>query len=197
MICVDVRLVRFSIASDKTSHPGNNPYLSGPLADALSMGFLLMRTPRIAGVQNPDLKPERYAPSTRSDGQSINEVFGRVVRDVESRGGGRAVIEQLGNTTAATGETWFKGLAHAPSTGDGAVARAVAEWADGDSLGCHVAYECDIFCTRDTGKSAGNQSVLAPASRALLRQDHQVRFMNPQELASHLDGLGGDRSTGN
>src|SRR5256885_1820430 len=49
---------------------------------------------------------------------------------------------------------WFTGLGAAKDIhARREVARAVAQWADGDSVAAHYAYGNDIFCTLDGGKA--------------------------------------------
>jgi hypothetical protein len=40
------------------------------------------------------------------------------------------------------------------------VERAVAEWADGDSIASHYGYGIELLCSKDFGKSASGPSVL-------------------------------------
>ncbi|MBA3882808.1 MAG: hypothetical protein H0X73_08870 [Chthoniobacterales bacterium] len=175
--------IRMTVGSDDTAHPGNNPYLSSHLADALRIGCKLMRCPRVGGVQNPDLRKEWLA-ANRPNLQEQVDLFAAVGRQIESRGAGIASVKAIGARYASPDETWTKGLGHAPLTDDSVIARAVAEWADGDSVSAHVAYGNDFFCTRDVARSSGGNSVFSEPLRTWLSHEHGVRFMTPKELAA-------------
>jgi len=174
--------LEFSLGSETSAHPGNNPYLSSHLADALAVGFKLMRCPRVAGVQNSDLKVEWFQPASHDYANR----FGEVVRRLESKGAGVALIKAIGNKYASPTEPWFAGLANAPTNEDAAIAKAVAEWADADSVAAHVANGNAYFCTNDTAVAAGVASTFSPANRQWLETDHGVEFVTPTELASHI-----------
>ena len=52
---------------------------------------------------------------------------------------------------------WFEGLGRASTDAERAeVARAVAEWADADSIAAHIGYGIDLFCTNDYKKGRWN-----------------------------------------
>lgn len=171
----------FSLEPDKAAHPGNNSYLSSHLTDALSVGFKLMRCPRVAGVQNSDLKDEWFHPTSH---EYANK-FGVVGRRIEAAGAGIALIKAIGNKYVAPTEPWFEGLARAPATEDTAIAKAVAEWADADSVAAHVANGNMLFCTNDVAVAAGVASTFSGPNRQWLEADYGVKFMSPTELAKH------------
>ena len=63
--------------------------------------------------------------------------------------------------------------------------RAIAEWADADSIAAHVGYGIDLFCSEDQGKSAGGISlILDAANRAWLTATYGVQFATLTELAA-------------
>ncbi|WPG39210.1 hypothetical protein [Variovorax sp. EBFNA2] len=171
-----------SLGPERSAHPGNNSYLSSHLTDALAVGFKLMRCPRVAGVQNVDLKDEWFYPTSN---EYANR-FGEVGRRLEGAGAGIAVIKAIGNKYAAPNEPWFEGLARAPASEDGPIAKAVAEWADADSVAAHVANGNALFCTNDAAVAAGVASTFAAPNRQWLEVDYGVKFVSPSELAAHL-----------
>tara|TARA_B100000700_G_scaffold281298_1_gene331859 strand:- start:3299 stop:4069 length:771 start_codon:yes stop_codon:yes gene_type:complete len=67
-----------------------------------------------------------------------------------------------------------------------AFSNAVAEWADGDSLAAHYAYNNDYFCTNDQGKSAGTKSVFHRDNIGLLSDKFAIRVVTANELSSLL-----------
>jgi hypothetical protein len=172
----------FSLGPEGSAHPGNNSYLSSHLADALAVGFKLMRCPRMAGVQNGDLKDEWFCPSSN---EYANR-FGEVGRRLEAAGAGIALIKTIGNKYAAPNEPWFAGLARAPASEDMPIAKAVAEWADADSVAAHVANGNAFFCTNDAAVAAGAASTFSAANRLWLEADYGVKFLSPTQLAANF-----------
>ena len=173
--------VSSNIRANLGAHPGNNRFLTAHLADALKIGFKLMRCPRIAGVTNPDLKNEWFA-SCASLSQRVN-MFMDVGQQIEVRGAGIAMVKEIGRRYAAHGESWLMGLMRAPASEKLAIAVAVAEWADADSVAAHISYRNDFFCTRDTAIKAGPTSVFSESNRKWLEKDYGLRLVLPQELA--------------
>jgi hypothetical protein len=173
----------FSIGPDLAAHPGNNSYLSSHLNDALALGFKLMHCHRVAGFINPDIKAEWYVQTTIPTTDIANK-FGEVGRKIEAAGAGIAWVKSIGVANAQSADHWTQGLANAPSTEDKAIASAVAEWADGDMVSAHVAYQNHYICTRDTAKAAGLNSVFSPANRLWLESDYGIKFISPEELGN-------------
>lgn len=174
-----------SIGPDRSAHPGNNPYLTSHLKDALSVGIKLMHCPRLAGVINPDLQEAWFVPAPTSISNFAN-TFGEVVRKIDAAGVGITHIKAIGTKYVAMGQTWFDALINAPPADDGIIAKAVAEWADGDSIAAHIAYGNHYFCTRDLAVGSGVNSVFSADNRNWIEVDYGVRFVTPEELAALL-----------
>jgi hypothetical protein len=80
------------------------------------------------------------------------------------------------------GEWWFQALRRAQDeTERKKVQKAVAEWADADSIAAHVGYGIDLFCWKNTG---GQRSVLGEPNRAWLASTFGVRFVTLTELSA-------------
>lgn len=90
---------------------------------------------------------------------------------------------------APKGAHWQSGLPLIPDNETMRFAKAVAEWADGDSIAAHYAYGNDLFCTRDMGKTAGAASVLSLNNRRWLETQFGIEFVSPTEATRRL-GLG-------
>jgi len=167
-------------------HPGNNPHLSQHLQDALGIGFKLTCTPRIGGLKNPDLQSDWFYSQADVDANGRNDRFSECSRAIEAMGCGITHIKDIGARFAAANETWFDGLCSAPSSEDASVARAVAEWADGDAVAAHYAYLGDYFCTRDTASAAGANSIMSSTNRLWAQQQYGIQFISPDDLATHV-----------
>lgn len=108
--------------------------------------------------------------------QFVTIVGGDVVETIEQRGVGPALLRSLQEKAG--------GRADAIEEKD--FARAVAEWADGDSVAAHVAYNNDLFCTEDQGKSPGDSSIFDANNRQWLAVTYGVEFATVRELAGTL-----------
>jgi hypothetical protein len=170
----------FTIGPDKTAHPGNNAYLKNHLKDAISIGFQIIKLPRIGGLVNPDIEDHYYKHKDLKT--YLDKVF-EVGRDIETKEAGFCQIKELGERY---GTPWFKGLQNAPSSEDGVIAKAVAEWADGDSVACHIALGGDYFCTRDAAQKAGDKSVFNSANIQWLKTKYGLSIVSPEDLAQIL-----------
>ena len=171
--------VTVQLAPDPSSHPGNSDYLNKHLEDAEKLGFQIMRCHRFGGLVNPDIKDSLYV---KLDSSSIDQwmtTFAMVAKELETRGVGMSIVQKLGEEYVAKGQIWPEGLDNAPSAD---VKRAVAEWADGDSVAAHVAFGNYFFCTLDQGKSAGSPSVFSPENKLWLESEYQIKFVTPKEL---------------
>jgi hypothetical protein len=84
-------------------------------------------------------------------------------------------------------EPWFTSLLRAKDIHEERqVQRAIAEWADADSVAAHVGYGIDFFCTEDEGKTGGASSVLDAANRAWLQATYSVKFVTLSGLAEMI-----------
>lgn len=170
----------FTIGPDKTAHPGNNSYLDNHLKDAISIGFQIIRLPRIGGIVNTDIESHYY--KHEDLGAYLDKVF-EAGNDIESKGAGFCQIKELGEKY---GSPWFKGLQKAPQSEDGVIAKAIAEWADGDSVACHIALGGDYFCTRDSAQKAGDKSVFNSSNTQWLKEKYNLSVVSPEDLAKKL-----------
>ena len=77
----------------------------------------------------------------------------------------------------------MKGLKSAPEADRNKIAKAAAEWADGDSVAISIALGCDYFCTRDQAKGAGSKSILSQVNLTWLKNDYGFETILPEDLA--------------
>jgi hypothetical protein len=170
---------------DPSHHAANNSYLSKHLQDARALNFKLLRCPRFGGFGNPDLQASDYADDDRFTISVRQERIGKCANEIETHGWGIKQIKDIGNKYAK-GRRWLDGVMNAPASEDGVIAKAVAEWADGDAVAAHYGYGNDYFCTRDKAKAAGVNSVMSPQNRAHLLNEYNIQFVSPEELAKKL-----------
>jgi hypothetical protein len=172
----------FSIGPDIKAHPGNNPYLYKHLNDALSIGFKLIRCSRLGQITNPDIDRSYFVQQSDDEILERMQLCSECAEEVERIGGGIAHAKQIGTRYSTGGAPWHVGIKNAPPSEARNIAKALAEWADGDAIAAHVGYKNDYFCTTDTGKSAGGSSVLSPQNRVILETKFGVKFISPNDL---------------
>jgi hypothetical protein len=84
-------------------------------------------------------------------------------------------------------EPWFSSLLRARDIHEQRqVQRAIAEWADADSIAAHIGYGIDLFCTDDQGKAAGAPSIFDSENRAWLESTFGVKFVTLSQLAEMI-----------
>lgn len=84
-------------------------------------------------------------------------------------------------------EPWFSSLLRARDIHEQRqVQRAIAEWADADSIAAHIGYGMDLFCTEDQGKGAGAPSIFDADNRAWLEKTYGIKFVTLSELARKI-----------
>jgi len=156
------------------------PILKKYFDEAIKLGFNIARLPRIGGLVNPEVDAVRYKQDEASLSTYLDKVF-EVVRRIEDAGAGMTQIEVIGKQYG--NPVWLKGLKSAPESDRNKIAKAAAEWADGDSVAISIALGCDYFCTRDQAKGAGSKSVLSATNLAWLNADYGFKTILPEDLA--------------
>ena len=82
------------------------------------------------------------------------------------------------------GEIWYQGLGLAKDKPESQqIVKAIAEWADGESIIRHIGYGNGYFCTSDKGKSANGASIFDDSHREWLACEFGVKFVTPKELS--------------
>jgi hypothetical protein len=160
---------------------------------ALELGLRILSAPRRPGGTPIDvLDGELYAKDTNP--LTRLERYEAIAAAIEARGSGFARVLKAA-PPRSHGPDSSSGLARidqpsideSNSSGDVTkVARAVAEWADGDSVAAHYGYANDLFCTQDRAARAGRDSVMHPAQRSWLHRVYGVEFVSIAELAARL-----------
>lgn len=159
------------------------------LRAAFTLKIKVLGVPRIGGAKIDDAKHELYfqeTPNSAEQSARLDRQF-EAIREIESRGVGFSQLKELAkkfSSRANVIEPWFKSLERAIDVHErSAVNRAVAEWADGDTLGAHIGYGIEFFCTEDAGKSAGGTSILDANNRGWLKARFGVKIISLSDLA--------------
>jgi hypothetical protein len=147
-------------------------------AQELSMRFMRSGSRWFSGAGHiPDVDGTFYEPE-----ESITALIermdkvNRVSEAIQARGLGYAVA--VCARGGADGER-LQGLMRVGNQSEeAAVQRAVAEWADGDSIAAHIGYDNDLFCSNDKGRGTGGKpSILDEQNRAWLTATYGVNFV--------------------
>ena len=173
-----VRIVMGPNPADAVSFD-DNPFLMKYALETLRLGFNIVRLPRIGMLENKDLKGKLY-----NTAEDFNERASSIGEEIEKRGAGFAQIRNL--VAAIPGNSMNEKIKNAPESDAKKIAKAIAEWADGDSVAISIALGCDCFCTRDEAHGAGQTSVLGASNVAWLNTDYGFVVKKPEELASML-----------
>lgn len=168
-----------------------HPEHSKRIRAALRIGMRALKAPRrIAGFNVGD--PNFYERAGSEDALSdrLNKTIA-VGKAIEARGVGYALVESIAKKFTrrdnVVNEMPMRSLGRARDKHEiGGVNRAIAEWADADSIAAHIGYDMDLFCTEDQGKGAGARSVLDSNNRAWLESTFGVKFVTLSELAGMI-----------
>lgn len=158
--------------------------------EAFALGLRLLGAPRIG---TPRAEEQFYAiEDTACLAERLDRFFD-LAREIEGRGLGCRRAEILAASLAGNTPTlgpWFQGLGKAKDIHETReVGRAIAEWADGDSVAAHYGYRNEFFCTLDAGKGEerrGAPAILDANNRTWLTELYEVKFITIADLAEKL-----------
>lgn len=115
-----------------------------------------------------------------------------IATEMAKRHVGHAVAVELGvqfskRDRAPEPELWLQGIGRARNkTEADKVAKAINEWADGDSIASHYGFGIEMFCSDDFGKNAAGPSVLDCEHRKWLANEFGIQFVTLAELATKV-----------
>lgn len=156
----------------------NRPILYKYFNLAKALNFRIVSLPRIALFSNKEVNDILYR-----DDINYEESYDIEVK-IEQHEAGFYHIQKLGKQYDEN--DWMHGLKSMPVTDRKKVAKAIAEWADGDSVVMSIITKCDYFCSNDRAKGAGNKSILSPQNLEWLKQDYGFKVITPRLLCEIL-----------
>jgi hypothetical protein len=165
-----------------------HPKQAERLGAALALGMKFLGTPRV-GVEVPNADP--YVQETEQELTARLDRLVTLAKAIENRGLGsiqaQRLAQRLANTAPTMPALWLKALSAARDIHEKRdVARAIAEWSDGDSIAAHYGYGNDIFCSGDEAR-LGHTSILDATNRAWLMTEFGNRFLHdPRACSSSL-----------
>lgn len=156
----------------------DNPKLKKYAEKALGLGFRIVRGPRIGMFECKDLDDKLYQVPNFNE---YNEKLGEVGAKIEAHGAGKNQLDMLVSSNA--GASISERIKAAPEDEAKKIAKAIAEWADGDSVAMCIALGCDYFCSRDQAKGAGTASVMSAANLVWLESDYGFKVVGLDVIA--------------
>lgn len=182
-------IINISLTPEMSKLKPLHPEVIRRLQAAFALKIKVLGAPRIGGLNIDDPNNEIYfqeTPNSAEQSARLERQF-EAGREIEARGVGFSQLKELAGKFASRAnliEPWFKSLERAIDVHEmNSVNRAVAEWADGDTLAAHIGYGIDFFCTEDAGKSAGARSILDANNQAWLRERFGVKIISMSDLA--------------
>jgi len=165
-----VPYTKTSFGPDNTRHPGLDSRQVTKLQRALATGIRLMRGLNWTDLPEPReiLDPQIYVLETSKAQREQRQLD--VSNLVDARGVGRGAVAAIYNNKDPDEKRFIK---------------ACAEWADGELVAAHIAYQNDILCTDDFAKKTPT-SVFNPKNRAWLTSDYSVVFKTIDELLAEI-----------
>lgn len=175
--------MEFKIGPNENAHPGNNEFLKEHFSDAVHLGFNIIHLPRVAGITNKDIEGYKYKMDNIALSKYLDKVFKVGKRITELQAGDYVVQELAKKYNPNLG---LHGIGDAPDSENGVIAKAIAEWADGDSVASHIAIDADYFCTNDRAVSGGIKSVFSETNLEILKAEFGFSTVSPTELVNIL-----------
>lgn len=181
-------IIRVNLRTEQPLRSPLHPKQAEQFGAALALGMRFLGAPRIgmSRVEVPNANP--YATESEEQLSTRLNRYHELAEAIKARELGsipaQRLAKQLANTAHIMPTPWFKALGAARDIHEKReVARAIAEWSDGDSIAAHYGYGNDFFCTGDVARR-GRASILDAAHRAWLTADFGVRFCTLRELAA-------------
>ena len=164
-----VPCTKTSFGPDNTRHPGLCSRQADKLESALATGIRLMRGLNWMGLPEPQeiLDPKIYVPETPEAAHEREQRQLDISVLFDARGVGYAKFDAADGWSVRIKDT-------------NRFHEACAEWADGELVAAHIAYQNDILCTCEGAKNA--QTVFNRKNRSWLNANYGVVFKTLDEL---------------
>jgi hypothetical protein len=142
--------LRVEVRPNTAAHPGLSPILLKKLHMARELGFKVIRMTNFGTVRSSEIPEDMLLKA---------EDIGRFWPYADRLADCREFIKSLG--CGSHDYESIKQSRQPASPKD--LERSVAEWADGEAISAHYAFNADVFCTNDRGRNAGASSVFHPS----------------------------------
>ncbi|WP_394753154.1 hypothetical protein [Crenothrix sp.] len=185
-------VIKITIKPEMPKRKPLHPEVLSRLQAALKVGMRVLGAPRIGGVRIEDPNNVIYFQEvTNSVAQSERlDRYHKAAMAIEGRGVGFAQIYSLAAKLAQRAdvrELWYKSLGRTKDVHEeNAVKRAVAEWADGDTIAAHIGYGIDFLCTEDNASKSNVNSIFNKENRDWLNEHFSVQIIGLSDLAKMI-----------
>jgi hypothetical protein len=180
----------FSVGSHHERNP-LNPQALARIQGALDLGMLPLQTMATFTRRYDDRFPLFRPDGGHTELLSCMDKVNSLTIEIMNRGFGQEAARKIGlqfsgrRENLAQPELWQQSLGRARGKKEQRkVAEAVAEWADGDSVGAHYGFGIELFCSEDYG--GDGPSVLDDNNRKWLTDEYSIDFVTLAELAQRL-----------
>jgi len=174
---------RVAIKPNPVGHPGNSEFLDRHLKNAKNLGLTLISSPRIGLPRSPDLPGALFKVLSAEELKAQQHLYFEAGHFITELGCGISLVKELGERyKKSANDTWLSALSNTPESKKKKVAKAIAEWADGDAVAAHISYRLDYFCTLDKAAGAGRKSIFSSENRKKLIEKYQTKFVTPKEF---------------
>ena len=166
-----------SFGPDDQQHPGLPEIQAQKLRSALASGVRLLRGMSWMGLPSPKeiCDPQIFVVETKDAMGEREQRQINIYARMQTRAVGKAAFDAAGG--------W--GAPHQGTFNEKKFRKACAEWADGELVAAHIAYQNDILCTEDHANATGT-SIFDPTSRAWLSEEFGVQFATLRELVERV-----------
>ena len=181
-------LTRINMQVEQTARKALDQRQADRFLGAFDLGMKLLGAPRIAMARVDDPEGKRYLAEPSKDAISRRlDRLSEAVTAIEARGVGCAQAMRIaheiqadigGYDTFVSYLGWPRNPAERKK-----INRAIAEWADGDSVAAHYAYGIELFCSEDFGKGASIASIFDTDNREWLNDTLGIQFVTLAQLA--------------
>jgi hypothetical protein len=168
-----VPYAKMSAGPDNTRHPGLHRVPAGKLQSALATGIRLMRGLNWTSLPEPQeiLDPKIYVLETPEAAYERAQRQLDISALIDARGVGYAKFDEANGWSVRIKDT-------------NRFHEACAEWADGELVAAHIAYQNDILCTCEGAKNA--RTVFNRTNRSWLNANYGVVFKTLDELLAEI-----------
>jgi hypothetical protein len=165
--------LRFSIGPKDSDHPGLHAAQLVKLQIAKDGGAQFMRGVAWMGLPAPrEIRdPTLFVPESEEAAHEREQRQIEVFALIDKWGAGKAAFDAENGWRLPVGD----------SVDDKKFQKACAEWADGELVCAHIAYQNDILCTDDRGRAL-KKSIFNLQNRARLTTRYGVTFKTVREL---------------
>ena len=156
---------------------GLNPYLQNAINDTQDLNIKILKAPRIGMPFNVDLPNEIfYRDQDVHDRTDRMGIIGRAFPDA----GYEAFKKYIKSLNISA--PWQAHMDQISLSEERNFSKAIAEWADGDTVSACYGYNIDVLCTADRAQNAGIDSIFSEANIKRLKDEYGLTIKTPAEL---------------